>query len=75
MEKHDLLHDFPQHREKILALQKQSNRFRKLAEDYQETDNHIHRIEEGMEATTDEHLNELRMKRVNLKDHLYKMLL
>ena len=74
MEKHDLLHEFPKHREQILELQKQSNRFRKLSEEYHETDNHIHRIEEGDEATTDEHLNELRMKRVHLKDNLYKML-
>jgi uncharacterized protein len=74
MEKHDLLHEFPQHRDKILELQKQSNRFRKLSEEYHETDNDIHRIEEGETPTTDEHLNELRMKRVHLKDSLYKML-
>jgi uncharacterized protein YdcH (DUF465 family) len=74
MEKHDLLHEFPEHREKILTLQKQSNRFRKLYEEYQETDNHIHRIEEGAEATTDDNLNELRMKRVHLKDSVYKLL-
>jgi uncharacterized protein YdcH (DUF465 family) len=75
MDKHDLLHEFPAFREQILTLQKQSNRFRKLSEDYHEADNYIHRIEEGFEATTDEHLNELRMKRVHLKDQLYKMLL
>lgn len=74
MEKHDLLHEFPQHRDKILELQKQSNRFRKLSEEYHETDTDIHRIEEGETPTTDEHLNELRMKRVHLKDSLYKML-
>jgi uncharacterized protein YdcH (DUF465 family) len=74
MEKHDLQHEFPEYKEKILALQKQSNRFRKLSEDYQEIDTHIHHIEEGAEATTDEHLNELRMKRVHLKDSLYKLL-
>ena len=74
MEKHDLLHEFPEHRDKILELQKQSNRFRKLAEEYHEADFHIHRIEEGETPTTDEHLNELRMKRVHLKDNLYKML-
>ncbi len=74
MEKHDLIHEFPEHREKILALQKQSNRFKKMAEEYQEADNYIHRIEEGTEPTTDEHLNELRMKRVHLKDNLYKLL-
>jgi hypothetical protein len=32
MESHDLLHEFPGHREKILSLQKGSNRFRKLQE-------------------------------------------
>lgn len=74
MEKHDLLHEFPEHRDRILELQKQSNRFRKLSEEYHETDHDIHRIEEGETPTTDEHLNELRMKRVHLKDNLYKML-
>lgn len=75
MEKHDLIHEFPEYREKILSLEKQSNRFRKLYDDYHEADLHIHRIEEGIEPTTDEHLNDLRMKRVHLKDDLYKMLL
>jgi uncharacterized protein YdcH (DUF465 family) len=75
MESHDLLHEFPGHREKILSLQKRSNRFRKLQEEYNAADSHIHRIETGAEATTDEHLNELRMKRVHLKDSLYQFLI
>jgi hypothetical protein len=74
MESHDLLHEFPEHREKILTLQKGSNRFRKLQEEYQETDRQIHRIETGAGPTSDEHLNELRMKRVYLKDSLYHFL-
>ena len=74
MERHDLIHEFPEHREKILILQKQSNRFRKLFEDYKETDHQIYRIEEGMVVTTDERLNELRMKRVYLKDSVYRQL-
>lgn len=74
MESHDLLHEFPEHREKILTLQKGSNRFRKLQEEYQETDRQIHRIETDAEPTSDEHLNELRMKRVHLKDNLYHFL-
>jgi uncharacterized protein YdcH (DUF465 family) len=75
MERHDLVHDFPAYREKIMALEQQSNRFRKLSTAYHEADKQIYRIEEGTEPTTDEHLNELRMKRVHLKDELYKMLL
>ena len=75
MESHDLLHEFPGHREKILSLQKGSNRFRKLQEEYNAADSQIHRIETGAEATTDEHLNELRMKRVHLKDSLNQFLI
>lgn len=74
MERHDLVHDFPAYREKILTLEQQSNRFRKLSKEYHETDSHIYRIEEGAQPTTDAYLNELRMKRVHLKDELYKML-
>jgi hypothetical protein len=74
MESHDLLHEFPEHRDKIIALQKGSNRFRKLQEEYNIADSQIRRIETGAEATTDEHLNELRMKRVHLKDSLYHFL-
>jgi uncharacterized protein YdcH (DUF465 family) len=74
MERHELLYDFPGYREKIFALQNESSRFRKLANEYHETDRHIYLIEEGMEPTSNEHLNELRMKRVHLKDELYTML-
>jgi len=74
MKKHDLVHEFPAYREKILTLQKQSSRFKKLSDEYHETDRSIHQIEEGVTATTDEHLNELRLKRVHLKDSLYQLL-
>lgn len=74
MEKHDLLHEFPQYGEKIHNLKMSDNHFRRMFDEYHETDHHIHRIENGSEATTDEHLNELRMKRVHLKDNLYAYL-
>ena len=34
----------------------------------------IHRIETGAEATSDEVLNELRVRRVHLKDELFELL-
>jgi uncharacterized protein YdcH (DUF465 family) len=72
--KHDLLHEFPEHSEKIHNLKMSDHHFRKLFEDYHDTDHHIHRIETGAESTTDEHLNELRSRRVHLKDQLYAYL-
>lgn len=74
MQKHDLLHEFPEHKEKIHDLKVSDNHFRKLFDEYHEIDHEIHRYESGATATTDEHLNELRAKRVHLKDALYQLI-
>ncbi len=74
MEKHDLLHEFPQFEEKIHNLKISDNHFKKLFENYHDCNNEIHRIESGAEATTDDVLNTLRKKRVVLKDELYNYL-
>lgn len=74
MEKHDLLHEFPEHKEKIHELKIQDSHFKKIFDNYHEVNNDIHRIETGAEVTTDEVLNSLRAKRVHLKDELYTFL-
>ncbi len=74
MQKHDLLHEFPEHKEKIHILKTTDHHFRKFFDEYHEVDHAIHSIESGATATTDEHLNELRKKRVTLKDSLYAFL-
>ncbi|MCX6183212.1 MAG: DUF465 domain-containing protein [Bacteroidetes bacterium] len=74
MEKHNLAQEFPQYKEKIHDLKMQNAHFKKLFDDYDKTDNHIHRIESGAEVAIDEHLNELRTHRVFLKDQLYNLL-
>lgn len=71
---HSLLKEFPEQAEKIHELKISDHHFRKLFDEYHEVDHHIHRIEVEAEVTTDEHLNELRLKRVHLKDTLYKYL-
>lgn len=74
MEKHDLLHEFPEMKEKIHELKISNSAFRKLFDDYHDIDHQIHSYETGATSTTDEHLNELRLKRVQLKDALYNYL-
>ena len=70
MEKHDLLHEFPNHHAMIHELKIGDHHFKKLFDEYDATNKSIHRIESGAEVTTDEKLNELRIKRVHLKDQI-----
>lgn len=74
MEKHDLRHDFPQFEQKIHDLKVSDHHFKKLFDDYHEVNNEIHRIEVDAEAVADQVLNELRAKRVYLKDGIYEIL-
>ena len=74
MEKHSILHEFPEHQEKIHQLKTADAHFRKFFDEYHEVDHQIHSIEGGATPTSDEHLNELRVKRVHLKDSIYQYL-
>lgn len=74
MEKHDIVHEFPEFKDKIHDLKVSDHHFRKFFDEYHEVDHEIHSIETGAHATSDDYLNELRMKRVHLKDEIYKML-
>ena len=75
MERHDLLREFPEHKTTILQLREGSPSFSKKYDEYTLLDEQIYRIETGAENTSDEYLNELRLKRVHLKDELYRQML
>lgn len=68
---HPLLADFPEMREIILRLRSECGQFRKLYEEYHRIDDQICRIEEDLERASIEELEELKMRRVQLKDALY----
>ncbi|MFN4028195.1 MULTISPECIES: YdcH family protein [Flavobacterium] len=71
MEKHDLLHEFPQYQEKIHELKVSDAHFRKLFDEYHEIEHQIHRINMGSEVANDNYLHELKAKLLFLKDELY----
>lgn len=75
IEKHDLLHDLPEHRDRIHALKLGNAHFAKLFAAYHDTDHAVHRIETGAEAASDERLEGLKRERLHLKDALYAMIL
>ena len=74
MEKHDLLHEFPELQEKIHDLKITDAYFRKLFDEYHELEHQIHRINVGAEIATDNFLHELKAKLLFLKDGLYAYL-
>ncbi len=73
-EKHDLIHELPEHRDTIHRLKMSNNHFAKLFDKYHEVDHEVHRIETGVENTSDDYLEERKKQRLHLKDELYTMI-
>ena len=73
-EKHDLVHELPEHRETIHNLKMTDNHFARLFDEYHEVDHEIHRIETDIETTSDDYLEEKKKQRLHLKDELFKMI-
>ena len=73
-EKHDLLHEFPEHRDIIHKLKMSDAHFARLFDEYHELDHEVHRIETGVENTSDDYLEERKKTRLHLKDELYRMI-
>ena len=73
-DKHDLIHELPEHKERILKLKMSDKHFEKMYDEYNELDQQILRMEEGFETPSDEYLEELKKKRLHLKDQLFSMI-
>ena len=75
MENHTLTHEFPEYVQKIAELKASDEKFLKMYVNYEEVNALISHYEEGEQNhTTDEHLTDLRKKRVHLKDVIYNYL-
>jgi uncharacterized protein len=73
-EKHDLVHELPEHRDTIHKLKTTNNHFARLFDEYHQVDHEVRRIETGIENTSDEYLEERKKIRLSLKDELYRMI-
>lgn len=74
MERHDLLHEFPEYQDKIHQLKIDDEHFRTLFDEYHELEHQIHRINDGVDIVTDEYAHELKAKLLFMKDELYSMI-
>lgn len=73
-EKHDLIHELPEHRDRIHELKVSNKHFAKMFEEYHDLDHEIHRIETEIEPTSDEYLEDRKKQRLYLKDKMYEMI-
>lgn len=71
---HDLAHEFPEHRERIHTLKSSNAHFARLAGEYHEVVKQLHRIEQEIETPSDLVTEELKKRRLRLKDELFAML-
>lgn len=74
IEHHDLHHEFPEMQAQIRNLKMNDRHFARLFDEYHDLDREVRKIEELVEAASGERLEELKMRRVHLKDELYDML-
>lgn len=74
MENQDLLHVSPEVQEKIEKLIAENDHFKELFEEYRKVKHEVFLIKTEEVATTDEHLKELKVKILHLKDEIYSIL-
>lgn len=70
---HDLAHEFPELKDAIHTLKTTDNHFKHLNDQYEAVSKELHRAGEGHEID-DAHAEDLKKKRLELKDQLYGLL-
>ncbi|TXH60040.1 MAG: DUF465 domain-containing protein [Thiothrix sp.] len=73
-ESHDLLHEFPEHKERIHQLKLENHHFARLFNEYDDVEHQLHRIQQEIETPSDEVIESLKKKRLHLKDELLAMI-
>lgn len=71
---HELHEEFPEFAEKLSDLKQSDAHFAKLADEYHEVNRAVHRAETNVEPTDQFNEEEMRKKRGNLKDEIYRIL-
>jgi len=71
---HDLIHELPEHKERIHQLKMSDKHFAQLYDEYNELDQQILRMEEGYETPSDDVMEEMKKKRLFLKDQLVEII-
>ena len=71
---HELAEEFPEYKEKIHDLKTSNAHFAKLADEYHLLNREIHRVEAAGINVGDDTFEDLKKKRLALKDEIFAML-
>ena len=74
VEHHDLHHEFPELNERIHELKVKDSHFRRLFDEYHELTRNIEKMEDEVTPVATRTEEEAKVRRVYLKDELYRML-
>ncbi len=74
VEHHDLHHEFPEFHDRIHDLKTSNAHFRKLFEAYHELTSEVENMENEVTPVSTRTEEEAKLKRLHLKDELYRML-
>jgi len=73
-EHHDIPHEFPEYRDLIQTLHNKHSGFQRMYTEYHTLDTEIRTIEQNVEPVSDSYTENLKKKRVMLKDQIYATL-
>ena len=71
---HELADELPEYKDRIHELKTTDTHFARLFDDYHDVNREIHRAEAAGLNITDHHHEELKRRRLQLKDELFGML-
>ncbi|MCV0425351.1 MAG: DUF465 domain-containing protein [Roseibium sp.] len=71
---HELHEEFPEATETLHTLKTEDAHFARLADEYHTVNREVHRIETDVEPASDEVLEDLKKKRLHLKDQIAALL-
>lgn len=71
---HELAEEFPEFKERIHELKISDGHFQRLFEDYHVVNREVHRVEAAGVNVSDEHYEEIKRKRLGLKDRIFAIL-
>jgi len=71
---HSLYDDFSEYRARINQLKLENDKFARMAREYHKIDHRICGLEMNNIPASDQVFGELKLKRLHLKDELYRML-
>ncbi len=74
IEKHNLADELPEFSDKIHQLKTTDHHFARLFEQYHALDHEVLRIEQGVEVSSDDYLEDKKKQRLHLKDQLFQAL-